>query len=230
MHRRRLAVAIGFSIVTVVPWMLRKPDRATPVPMPPLWVTTAAVQPSPTIIRSDLRGVELPIARIPSRDNWRAGDGESAGARVPAQWLSPRLVTLDVKSSWRASAIGVEDQLLLRELQQVLSQLWINRVAATNDAIFFGVSEADNLARIGSLKNALNDGGVLWVFYRKSPSLSRARVTATARAEELLPTKAITFSATHDAAAFTASSILRRRGARPTPRPAGPVGRTPSKG
>jgi hypothetical protein len=123
--------------------------------------------------------------------------------------MSPRLTHLGLRPGWRGSAIAIGDTMLVRDLQQALAELWVNRVAPMNDVIFFGVNDDADLARIATLQAALRKGGVLWTFYRKGGRISTSNVAATARSAHLAPSKVIAFSPTLDAAAFIASDVVK---------------------
>jgi hypothetical protein len=117
--------------------------------------------------------------------------------------LSPGVARLGIQPGWRASAIGVQDARLVRDLQQCLGELWLNRVAANNDVILLEVRDELDLARFAALKAALKHKGVLWTFWRRGSSITASQIVASARAADMAPARTIAFSSTHDAAAFT---------------------------
>jgi hypothetical protein len=195
--------------------------------------TTAQRSPAPTPPAAPApraSGMQSQIAAAPPRDAPRAaagsraslavslpataGDEERTGSRTPAAaagtaWMSPRLARLGVRPGWRGSAIGIDDAMLIRDLQQGLGELWVDRLAAKNDVIFLGVDDDADLARIATLQKALRKGGLLWTFYRKGGRISTPNVAATARSAHFAPSKVIAFSATHDAAAFVALDVVK---------------------
>jgi hypothetical protein len=151
----------------------------------------------------------LPASRSPIVGDEARTSPAAPPASAAPEWMSPRLTHLGLRPGWRGSAIAIGDTMLVRDLQQALAELWVNRVAPMNDVIFFGVNDDADLARIATLQAALRKGGVLWTFYRKGGRISTSNVAATARSAHLAPSKVIAFSPTLDAAAFIASDVVK---------------------
>src|SRR6476660_7879502 len=63
-----------------------------------------------------------------------------------------RLQKLGVKPAWRVSAIGVDDETFLKELENAVALLSIGRVVQASDAIFVGITKEAGLARLEALK------------------------------------------------------------------------------
>ena len=123
-----------------------------------------------------------------------------------------RLQKLGAKPEWRVSAIGVDDEAFLAELEHVVASLSIGRVARNSDAIFFGVTNAGELARLEKLKASLKPNGALWIIRPKGrPEISERATMAAGRAAGLVDVKVVAFSETHTAEKFVIP-IVRRLG------------------
>jgi len=122
-----------------------------------------------------------------------------------------RLQKIGVKPGWRASAIGIDDQLFLEELEEAVEHVWIGRVARRSDAIFYGVSKASQLARLEKLKKSLAPDGALWIIRPKGrPEISERAVMDAGKAAGLVDVKVVSFSATHTAEKFVIPLAARR--------------------
>jgi hypothetical protein len=148
----------------------------------------AATTPADRAARS--RGVDAPAART------AAGD----------QWVSPTLTKLGVRRAWRASAIGITDRALVRELQQAVSELWIDRAPSNRDAIFLGVHAPADLAHLDALATALNSSGLLWTLVESDLSLDASDVVDAARAAGLTLRRRVALSPTRSAMSFERGS------------------------
>ena len=128
-----------------------------------------------------------------------------AAAKWANKILHPpsRLDKLGVKPDWRASAIGVSDEVFLAELEQSVAHLFIGRVAKPSDAIFFGARKAAELVRLEKLKAGLKPNGAIWVVRPKGrPEIGEYAVMAAGKAAGLVDVKVVSFSATHTAEKF----------------------------
>jgi len=122
-----------------------------------------------------------------------------------------RLQKIGVKASWRASAIGVDDEAFLAELEEAVSLLSIGRVVKQSDAIFYGVTKAIQLARLERLKASLVPDGALWIVRPKGrPEISERAVMEAGKAAGLVDVKVVSFSATHTAEKFVIPVAARR--------------------
>ena len=122
-----------------------------------------------------------------------------------------RLQKIGVKPEWRASAIGVDDERFLAELEEAVTHLSIGRVAKNSDAIFYGVTKAIQLARLEKLKVSLMPDGALWVIRPKGrPEISERAVMEAGKAAGLVDVKVVSFSATHTAEKFVIPVAARR--------------------
>ena len=114
-----------------------------------------------------------------------------------------RLEKIGVKSEWRASAIGVDDETFLKELEGAVAQLSIGRVLKNSDAIFLGVAKAAELTRLEKLKESLEPNGALWIIRPKGrPEISEQATMAAGKAAGLVDVKVVGFSPTHTAEKF----------------------------
>ena len=123
-----------------------------------------------------------------------------------------RLQKIGVKADWRASAIGVDDDGFLAELQNGVSYLSIGRIAKESNAIFYGVTKAVQLARLDKLKSSLTPDGALWIIRPKGrPEISERAVMDAGKAAGLVDVKVVRFSATHTAEKFVIPVKARPR-------------------
>jgi hypothetical protein len=114
-----------------------------------------------------------------------------------------RLAKLGVKPDWLASAVGIDDQEFLKELEDGIGHLSIGRVAKGSDAIFFGVTRAAQLSRLEQLKASLKPDGAIWIVRPKGrPEISERAVMSAGRAAGLVDVKVVSFSSTHTAEKF----------------------------
>jgi hypothetical protein len=123
------------------------------------------------------------------------------------EWLSPRLTKLGVRRAWRASAIGITDHVLIRELQQAVGELWIDHAPRDRDAIFLGVHAPEDLLHLGALAGALRSTGLLWTLYEPALTVSESDVIAAARTVGLTPRRHVELSPTHRAVSFGRASV-----------------------
>jgi hypothetical protein len=114
-----------------------------------------------------------------------------------------RLDKIGVKPDWRASAVGVDDETFLKQLEQAIAFLSIGRVVKQSDAIFFGVMKAAELDRLEKLKTSLKPNGALWIIRPKGrPEISERATMAAGKAAGLVDVKVVSFSQTHTAEKF----------------------------
>jgi hypothetical protein len=137
--------------------------------------------------------------------------------REAARWAEKirhppsRLDKIGVKPEWRASAIGVEDEGFLEELEGAIAHLSIGRVVKECDAIFFGVNKEAELRRLEKLKASLKANGALWIIRPKGrPDISERATMAAGQAAGLVDVKVVGFSATHTAEKFVIPVSARK--------------------
>jgi hypothetical protein len=129
----------------------------------------------------------------------------AAALKWAAKILHPpsRLEKIGVRADWRASAIGVDDESFLAELESLVAFLSIGRAAKNSDAIFYGVTREAQLPRLEKLKAAIKPDGAIWVIRPKGrPEISEQSVMAAGRLAGLVDVKVVGFSATHTAEKF----------------------------
>src|SRR5262245_59928499 len=134
-----------------------------------------------------------------SLDLGRAADKWAEKIRNPPS----RLDKIGVKPDWRASAIGVDDESFLAELERAVAFLSIGRVAKQSDAIFCGVTKAAQLSKLETLKDGIKPNGAIWVMRPNGrPEISEGAVMAAGKSAGLVDVKVVSFSATHTAEKF----------------------------
>jgi hypothetical protein len=122
-----------------------------------------------------------------------------------------RLDKIGARPEWRASAIGVDDEGFLEELEDAVAHLSIGRVAKDSDAIFFGVNKEAELARLEKLKASLKPNGALWIIRPKGrPEISERATMAAGKAAGLVDVKVVAFSETHTAEKFVIPVSARK--------------------
>lgn len=165
--------------------------------------------PFKTMTRVAARDGRLTIA---TPDGDASFDLGNAAAKWAEKITNPpsRLEKIGVKPDWRASAIGIEDEAFLAELEQAVATLSIGRVQNDSDAIFYGVTKAAQLARLEKLKAKIRPNGAIWVIRPKGrPEISERAVMAAGKDAGLVDVKVVGFSATHTAEKFVIPRLAR---------------------
>ena len=137
----------------------------------------------------------------------------AAAARWADKIKNPpsRLQKIGVKPDWRASVVGLDDPIFLRELEGAVAHLSIGRLARNNDAIFFGATRAAQLVRLEGFKASLKPNGAVWVVRPKGRSeIAESAVMAAGKAAGLVDVKVVSFSPTHTAEKFVIPLANRR--------------------
>jgi len=150
----------------------------------------------------DARGGALSIT---CPDGTAAFDLGSNALRWAEKILHPptRLAKIGAKPEWRASAIAVNDEQFLAELERAIAYLSIGRAARNSDAIFYGVTKEAELARLETLKGSLKPNGALWIIRPKGrPEISERATMAAGKRAGLVDVKVVDFSPTHTAEKF----------------------------
>jgi hypothetical protein len=145
------------------------------------------------------------MLRVTFPDGSASFDLGVAASKWAEKILHPpsRLDKIGVKAAWRVSAVGVDDAAFLQELNGVVAELSIGRVAKGSDAIFFGVTKTSELQRLPTLKTMMKPDGALWVIRPKGrPEISETAVMAAGSAAGLVDVKVVRFSSTHTAEKF----------------------------
>lgn len=137
----------------------------------------------------------------------------SAAAKWADKIKNPpsRLAKIGVKPEWRASALGVEDEAFLAELEQTVAFLSVGRVVKNSDAIFYSVTKEAQLPRLERLKESLVPNGAIWVIRPKGrPEISERSVMEAGKQAGLVDVKVVSFSATHTAEKFVIPVSMRK--------------------
>jgi hypothetical protein len=122
-----------------------------------------------------------------------------------------RLKKLGATPDWRVSAIGVDDEAFLKELEGAVAQLSVGRVLKGSDAIFYGVTSTAELSRLETLKASLKPNGAIWIVRPKGrPEISERATMAAGKAAGLVDVKVLGFSPTHTAEKFVIPVAQRR--------------------
>src|SRR5712691_10145169 len=122
-----------------------------------------------------------------------------------------RLQKLGAKPEWRVSAICIDDEAFLKELEHAVASLSIGRAGKNSDAIFFGVTNAAELARLERLKASLEPNGALWIIRPKGrPEISERATMAAGKAAGLVDVKVVSLSPTHTAEKFVIPVAARQ--------------------
>jgi hypothetical protein len=74
---------------------------------------------------------------------------------------------LGVKEGQVVSVLGVEDPRFWEELRGRTSKIAIGTASADSDWIFVGVESQDDLARLGTLRSAIQKTGSIWAIWKK---------------------------------------------------------------
>jgi len=122
-----------------------------------------------------------------------------------------RLEKIGAKPEWRTAVVAVGDREFIAELRRAVAEVAIGRVPDERDAIFFGVVDAKELARLPILKRSLKQNGALWVIRPKGrPEISEQAVMDAGKAAGLVDVKVISFSPTHTGEKFVIPVVNRR--------------------
>ena len=148
------------------------------------------------------RGGALTVTFPDGTASFELGDAAPKWAHK-IQHPPSRLDKLGAKPDWRASAIGIDDEAFLVELERAVGHPSIGRVVKDCDAIFFGATNESQLSRLEKLKASLKPNGALWVIRPKGrPEISETAVMRAGKAAGLVDVKVVSFSPTHTAEKF----------------------------
>ena len=152
-----------------------------------------------------LAGVRAEGGDLVLADGSRFALGEKAAASWVEAILNPkgRMDKLGVKAGQRVAILGVEDPDLAWELEARGAQP--TDALSDLDLLFYAADSAAELARIADLVPSLSSKGALWVVSRKgkAATVKDIEVMAAAKAQGLVDSKVVGFSATHTALRFT---------------------------
>jgi hypothetical protein len=158
-----------------------------------------------------VRGNALSIEHAAGRVTLDVG---ASASRWADKILHPpsRAQKLGVKPGWTASAIAIDDRQFLKELEQSVASLSVDRVIKGNDAIFLGANRESDLRQLEKLKAMIKPDGAIWIIRPKGrPEISERAVMAAGKAAGLVDVKVVGFSTTHTAEKFVIPVADRKR-------------------
>lgn len=168
------------------------------------------------------RHLVIPFAKIQSLD---AADGRltingdtilELGADA-AKWAekirNPKSVIqkLGVKPGQHVAVVNVDDAAFTADLEQAGAHVTTGKPKKNSDAIFYGASSREDLARLATLKVSLAQNGALWVIRPKGvKTITEADTLAAGKAAGLVDVKVVKFSESHTAEKFVIRVTDRR--------------------
>lgn len=125
---------------------------------------------------------------------------------MPDEFRSTRRLIdkLGVKPMSRVSVLGIDDEYFLSELRSRTPDI-SRMLRRESDTIFYKADSADELNKLGTLKDYIRKEGAIWVVSLKG-KLARIRdvqVIAAAKAAGLVDNKVVSFSDTRTALRMT---------------------------
>ena len=107
---------------------------------------------------------------------------------------------LGIKAGQRISVMGVESAEFLTELAARVPDYSRGKLVRGADLIFFSAESRQDLVRLKSLVNSIQNAGAIWVVYpRGQKHIREVDVIAAAKAAGLVDNKVCSFSTTHTA-------------------------------
>jgi hypothetical protein len=176
----------------------------------------ALLETSEIIFRGDFR-LKVPFASLKSTVakagelhlKWDDGAAVFQLGERAAKWadkiLHPKSTTekLGIQPGMTVSTRAVADPAFLRDLRGKAKAFSNTRLMKNSDLIFFGASEASDLADVSQIVPALASAGALWIIYPKGrQKIKEGQVLAAGRAAGLVDVKVVKFSETHTALKF----------------------------
>jgi hypothetical protein len=114
-----------------------------------------------------------------------------------------RLTKIGVRPEWRAAIVGAIDNDFVDELRAAIASLSVGRTVKGADAIFVGLSQPSDFARVSAAKSAIKADGAVWLIRPKgNAAVSESAVMAAGKSAGLVDVKVVAFSATHSALKF----------------------------
>ena len=127
---------------------------------------------------------------------------KSSKARAAERDYSHRLLVdkLGIKAGQRISVMGVESAEFLTELAARVPDYSRGKLVRGADLIFFSAESRQDLVRLKSLVNSIQNAGAIWVVYPKGQKhIREVDVITAAKAAGLVDNKVCSFSTTHTA-------------------------------
>jgi len=184
----------------------------------------ALLETSELLIRGEKR-LRVPFAEMKALDandgvltfRFKSDDVAIELDKDAAKWLdsirNPKSVVekLGVKDGQKIALVAIDDDALASDLESRGATVSRGRAAKNCDAIFFGASRRDDLARLAKLRESLAPNGALWVIRPKGvKEITESEVMAAGKAAGLVDVKVVRFSDTHTAEKFVIPVSARR--------------------
>lgn len=125
------------------------------------------------------------------------------GKKTSEKWLqkllNPKSVLdkLGVKPGMRMAVLGIDDAGFLQQLEERIGK-FDRRAGKEHDCIIWGAKAKKDLAKLSSLKQAIDRAGGIWVIWPKGkPELKEDDIRTAAIAAGLVDVKVMKFSETH---------------------------------
>lgn len=157
--------------------------------------------------------VEAADGRLTINGNVVLELGEDA-AKWAEKIRNPKSVIqkLGVKAGQSVAVVHLEDAAFTADLERAGAQVTQGKPKKNSDAIFYGASTRNDLARLGVLKASLAQNGALWVIRPKGvKAITEADTMAAGKAAGLVDVKVVKFSETHTAEKFVIPVADRRQ-------------------
>jgi hypothetical protein len=118
---------------------------------------------------------------------------------------------LGVKAGQYVAVVNVDDAAFTADLEKAGAHVTTGKPKKNSDAIFYGASSRDDLARLATIKASLAQNGALWVIRPKGvKTITEADTMAAGKAAGLVDVKVVKFSDTHTAEKFVIRVADRR--------------------
>ena len=109
----------------------------------------------------------------------------------------PLLDKLGVKPEHRVAVLGLDEGDFLFQLIRRTDQVYVNRRRSGLDLIFLGVTQREDLRRLGSHRKFIAPNGAIWVVWPKgSKGVNENDVRDAALEAGLVDVKVVSFSTT----------------------------------
>lgn len=128
-----------------------------------------------------------------------------AAAKWAARITNPpsRADKLGIKTGLAIVVLGVDDDVLAKEIAARGSTVVSGGAPKPADLIFFGAHHRDALAKLADLKKRLQPAGAIWIIRPKGRAeITEAETMAAGKRAGLVDVKVVSFSDTHTAEKF----------------------------
>jgi len=133
--------------------------------------------------------------------------------RVEQVSIRPRIDKLGVKPGFRVAVIGIDDPLLIDELQTRTDQILMYKPRDKRDVIFYAAESLNALDELAELRSRIVDNGAIWVVSKKGKerAINDTDVIRAAKRAGLVDNKVVSFSPTHTALRCVIPVAMRGR-------------------